>query len=92
MKTIILALATVTALGALPAFADGGGGTTGGYERWQSANGNPTIPSTEWFAMNPTQRRTRVAQLQQQQAAAIWGPAPTNSVRIAGIPFGDFRP
>lgn len=92
MKMIVLALAAVAALGASPTFADGSGGTTAGYERWQAANGNPTIPATDWYRMSPPQRIARVQLLQQQQAAAIWGPAPRGSVRFGGIQFGEFRP
>jgi hypothetical protein len=46
VKAIILA-ATVAALAAGPAFAEGNGGTIFGYDRWQGANGNPSIPGTQ---------------------------------------------
>ena len=72
MKMIILA-ATVAALAAGPAFAEGNGGTIFGYDRWQGANGNPSIPSTQWFSMTPDQRQAMQHQLQQQQAGQIWG-------------------
>jgi hypothetical protein len=66
MKTMILAAAAVVALGMGTAFAEGEGGPTAGGLEWQAANGNPTIPATEWFAMTPAAREARVQQLQQQ--------------------------
>ena len=71
MKTMILA-AAVVALGMGSAFAEGEGGPTAGGLEWQAANGNPTIPATEWFAMTPAAREARVQQLQQQAASALW--------------------
>jgi hypothetical protein len=79
MKTIILAAAAVAALGCLPAFAEGNGGTFSGSDRWQGANGNPTIPGTEWYNMNQAQRDAKVHQMQQQQAGAIWGSPQTGN-------------
>ena len=38
------------ALGAGTAFADGQGGPTAGSQRWQAANGNPTIPDSVYAA------------------------------------------
>ena len=87
MKMIILA-ATVAALAAGPAFAEGNGGTIFGYDRWQGANGNPSIPSTQWFSMTPDQRQAMQHQLQQQQAGQIWGHSqssnPASGVAQAG--------
>jgi hypothetical protein len=76
VKTIILA-ATVVAVAAGPAFAEGNGGTIFGYDRWQAANGNPTIPATQWNGMTPEQRQAMVRQQQQQQSNQIWGHSQT---------------
>ena len=78
MKAIILA-ATVAALSAGPAFAEGNGGTIFGYDRWQAANGNPTIPSTQWLSMTPDQRQAMQHRLQQDQAQQIWGHGQTGN-------------
>jgi hypothetical protein len=72
VKAIILA-ATVAALAAGPAFAEGNGGTIFGYDRWQGANGNPSIPGTQWFSMTPDQRHAMQQRIQQDQAQQIWG-------------------
>ena len=72
MKAIILA-ATVAALAAGPAFAEGNGGTIFGYDRWQAANGNPSIPATQWNSMTPDQRQAMQQRMQQDQAQQIWG-------------------
>ena len=72
MKAIILA-ATVAALAAGPAVAEGNGGTIFGYDRWQGANGNPSIPATQWNGMTPDQRQAMQRRLQQDQAQQIWG-------------------
>jgi len=72
VKVIILA-AAVAAITAGPALAEGNGGTIFGYDRWQAANGNPTIPSTQWFGMTPDQRQAVQHRMQQDQAAQIWG-------------------
>jgi hypothetical protein len=72
VKTIILA-ATVLAAAVGPAFADGNGGTIFGYDRWQAANGNASIPATQWNSMTSEQRQAMVRQQQEQQGAQIWG-------------------
>jgi hypothetical protein len=72
VKAIILA-ATVAALAAGPAFAEGNGGTIFGYDRWQGANGSPSIPGTQWFNMTPGQRQAMQHRMQQDQAQQIWG-------------------
>ena len=72
MKAIILA-ATLVAVAAGPAFADGNGGTFFGYDKWQSANGNPSIPATQWNSMTPDQRQAMVHRLQQEQARGDMG-------------------
>jgi hypothetical protein len=72
VKAIILA-ATLVAVAAGSAFADGNGGTFYGYDKWQSANGNPTIPATQWNSMTPDQRQAMVHKMQQQQSDATWG-------------------
>lgn len=72
MKTVILAALAAVTLGVGPALAGEGGGRTAGALQWQAANGNPTIPATEWFALSPAQREARVQQLQQQAAAAVF--------------------
>lgn len=46
MKFILFASAILAVLGGA-ARAEGNGGPPTGYERWQAAMGNPTIPSTE---------------------------------------------
>jgi hypothetical protein len=71
VKAIILA-ATVAALAAGPAFAEGNGGTIFGYDRWQGANGNPSIPATQWNSMTPDQRQAMQHRMQQDQAGQIW--------------------
>lgn len=73
MKTItIMVAAAVAVLGVSAAHAEGNGGAPTGYETWQTANGNPTIPATQWFAMTPEQRAARVQQMQQRQDEALW--------------------
>jgi hypothetical protein len=71
MRVIVFATAILAVLGGA-AHAEGNGGPPTGYERWQAAMGNPTIPSTEWFAMTPDQRRTRVRKLQMAAEKGIW--------------------
>ena len=83
MKTMILAAVAVVALGMGTAFADGEGGPTAGGLEWQAANGNPTIPATEWFAMTPAAREARVQQLQQQAASALWPGLTQNGNAVA---------
>jgi hypothetical protein len=78
VKAIILA-ATLVAVAAGPAFADGNGGTFYGYDKWQSANGNPSIPATQWNGMTPDQRQAMVHRLQQQQSEATWGHGQTGN-------------
>jgi hypothetical protein len=73
VKAIILAATVVVAFAAGPAFAEGNGGTIFGYDRWQAANGNPTVPSTQWNSMTPDQRQAMQHKLQQDQAQQIWG-------------------
>jgi hypothetical protein len=82
VKAIILA-ATVVAFAAGPAFAEGNGGTIFGYDRWQAANGNPTIPSTQWFSLTPDQRKAMQHKMQQDQAQQIWHPQTGNPTGVA---------
>jgi hypothetical protein len=73
MKTMTTIFAVAVAvLGSSAAYAEGNGGAPTGYETWQTANGNPTIPATQWFAMTPEQRVAKVQQMQQRQADALW--------------------
>ena len=72
MKAIILVGAVVMALGVGTAFADGSGGTTVGYQQWQAANCNSTIPATQWYALAPDVRLMLVQRSQQEMAASIW--------------------
>jgi hypothetical protein len=83
MRTLILAAVAVAALGVSSAFAEGEGGPTAGGLEWQAANGNPTIPATEWFAMTTAAREARVQQLQQQAAAALWPGLTQNGHAVA---------
>lgn len=71
MKFILFASAILAVLGGA-ARAEGNGGPPTGYERWQAAMGNPTIPSTEWFIMTPDQQRARVRKLQMAAERGIW--------------------
>jgi hypothetical protein len=71
MKAILFATVILAGFGG-SAHAEGNGGPPTGYERWQTAMGNPTIPSTEWFAMTPDQRRARVRKMQTAAKKAIW--------------------
>ena len=64
VRALILA-ATVAAFAAGPAFAEGNGGTIFGYDRWQAANGNPSIPATQWNSMTPDQRQAMQHKMQQ---------------------------
>src|ERR1700722_9507032 len=83
MKTMILAAVAVVALGMGTAFAEGEGGPTAGGLEWQAANGNPTIPATEWVAVAPGAREARVQQLQQQAASALWPGLTQNGNAVA---------
>jgi hypothetical protein len=72
VKGIILA-AALAAFAAAPALAEGNGGTIFGYDRWQAANGSPTIPAIQWNSMTPDQRQATQHRMQHDQAAQIWG-------------------
>jgi hypothetical protein len=92
MKTIVFAAAILAGLGG-SALAEGNGGPPTGYERWQSAMGNPTIPSTEWFAMTPDQRRARVHKMQMSAERGIWTDNSCGQIiKIAACPLTDNQP
>jgi hypothetical protein len=57
MKTMIIAAATVLALGfGSAAYAEGEGGATATGLQWQAQNGNARVPANQWFTANAGQR------------------------------------
>ena len=38
------------------AYAEGEDGVTAAGQEWQAANGAASVPATQWYAANPTQR------------------------------------
>jgi hypothetical protein len=57
ISTIVVAAAMVMGASVVSAaYAEGEDGITAAGVEWQAANGDASVPSTEWFSASPAQR------------------------------------
>ena len=57
VSSMILAAAVVASVSVgSAAYAEGEDGVTAAGQEWQAANGDGSVPATQWYAANPAQR------------------------------------
>ena len=58
ISTIFVAAAMVVGVSVVSAaYAEGEDGITAAGMAWQAANGDASVPATEWYSANPAQRQ-----------------------------------